>query len=223
MRKALVAEFVGTFVIVFFPVALAADYAVQQAHPGLLLSALVSGLPVAAMIFAVGAISGAHFNPAVTLGLTLAGKFSWKQLPAYFAVQFTGASTAAAAALLAFGRSAGAHLPSHPSHLVQNLGVEVLLGFMLMTVIFGAITLPRLPAWLPASLIGTAVIVGVLIGGPITGGSMNPARSLGPAIFEGGDALAQVWLYVLAPTLGAALAAVLYIGVLRKQSRTASN
>jgi MIP family channel proteins len=209
LRQRLGAEVVGTFGIVFPPVALASGGAMAGGDPSLLAAAWVSGLAVLAMIFAFGPISAAHFNPAVTLGFAAAGRFPWRRVPAYWMSQFAGGILAAAAAWLLFGAGAGAHVPSELAATGRNLGTEVLLGFLLMLVIMPVVTDRRVPSTAPPLAIGTMVVVGVFIGGPITGGSMNPARSLGPGLFVEG-AMDVYWIYAVGPSLGAVVAALLY-------------
>ncbi len=206
MLKRYLAEFIGTFAIVFAPIA----YSANTGGAGLLGAALVSGLIVLAMVFALGSISAAHFNPAVTLAFAVAGRFPWKYVLAYWIAQFLGAVLASAWAILLFGVSSGAHVPADPNAFLRNLGVEASITFVLMFVIMAVATDRKVPSSVPAIAIGFAVIIGVLVAGPITGGSMNPARSLGPAIVAGGSALSNLWIYLTAPCLGAILAAKLF-------------
>jgi MIP family channel proteins len=204
--KRYAAELIGTFAIVFAPVALSANGGLG----GLMGAAAVSGLAVLVMIFALGPISAAHFNPAVTLGFAVARRFPWRFVPAYWFAQFLGAILAAAVAMALFGHSGGAHVPVNPGAFGRNLGTEAMVTFLLMLVIIAVATDSRVPSSVPAVAIGLTVVVGVMIGGPVTGGSMNPARSLGPALFTGGAALSDVWLYLTAPFAGAAIAAGVY-------------
>ena len=205
MMRRYLAEFVGTFVIVFAPVAWS-----SHSQGGLLGAALVSGLSVLAMIFALGPVSAAHFNPAVTLGFAIAKRFPWKFALPYWLAQFSGAIVASGLCMIFFGCVHGAHVPADPTFYFRNIGLEAVITFILMFVIIAVATDRRVPGGMPAIAIGFSVIVGVLIGGPITGGSMNPARSVGPALFAGGPALANAWLYILGPCLGAILGAVVY-------------
>lgn len=204
------AEFVGTFGIVFAPVALSATGKLPGGEAGLLAAALVSGLAVLAMIYALGPISAAHFNPAVTLGFATAKRFPWRFVLPYWLAQFGGAIVAAAVAALLFGPGHGAHIPADPTLVVRNVGTEFVVAFLLMLVIVAVATDKRTNSAVPALAIGLTVVVCVLIGGPVTGGSMNPARSLGPALFAAGPALDNLWLYLLAPPLGAVAAALCY-------------
>lgn len=209
MMKRYAAEFFGTFVIVLAPVAIASSGKLSGGDPSLLAAAWVSGLPVLAMIYALGPISAAHFNPAVTLGFAVARRFPWRFVVPYWVSQIAGAIAAAATAFMIFGSGAGAHIPADPHAIGRNLGVEAMITFFLMLVIIAVATDRRISSTVPALGIGLTVVVGVLIGGPVTGGSMNPARSLGPALFVEG-ALANYWIYIVGPAVGAVAAAVLY-------------
>ena len=210
MIKRYVAEFIGTFVIVFAPVALSAASHGPGGDGTLLSAALISGLAVLAMIYALGPISAAHFNPAVTLGFAGARKFPAKYVLPYWISQFLGGITAAGLVAIMLGPGFGAHVPSDSSLIVRNIVTEVTISFILMLVIIAVATDKRVSSAVPALAIGFTVVVGVLIGGPITGGSMNPARSLGPALFAGGSALSNYWLYFAAPPVGAVIAAWVY-------------
>jgi MIP family channel proteins len=203
MVKRYGAECLGTFTIVFAPVAVSAN------GGNLLASALVSGLAVLAMIYALGPISAAHFNPAVTLGFAAAGRFPARYVLPYWLCQMGGATLAAAAAALLFGPGHGAHVPAS-ALVLRNVGTELLLSFFLMLVIIAVATDRRVSSTVPALAIGLTVVFCVLVGGPVTGGSMNPARSFGPALFAGGSALSNLWLYLAVPPIGAVLAARIY-------------
>jgi len=197
IEKRYAAEAVGTFGIVFAPVALSATSGFQGGASGLLAAALVSGLSVLAMIYALGPVSAAHFNPAVTLGFASAKRFPWRFVPGYIASQLAGALLAAGLAAMMFGTGRGVHIPT--GTLVQNVGTEFVLSFFLMLVIIAVATDRRVSSTAPAIAIGLTVVFCVLVGGPVTGGSMNPARSLGPALVTGGDVFSRVWLYLLVP------------------------
>jgi MIP family channel proteins len=204
------AEFVGTFLIVFAPVAASVSAKTPGGDGSLLTAALVSGLAVLAAIFAFGPVSAAHFNPAVTLGFAVTRRFPWKRVPAYWLAQFLGAMFAGLLSLALFGHSSGAHVPTLPEALLRNVGTEVAISFMLMLVISAVATDRRVSDAVPGLAIGFTVVIGVLIGGPITGGSMNPARSFGPALIAGGAALSNYWVYAVGPCLGAVLGALTY-------------
>ncbi len=209
MMRRYLAEFIGTFGIVFAPVALSASGHLPGGEGGLMASAWVSGLAVLAMIYALGHISAAHFNPAVTLGFAVAGRFPWRYTLPYGAAQLAGAIAAAGLVALLLGAGHGTHVPA-PGPAARAVGVEAVLTFFLMLVIIAVATDKRANGAVPGLAIGLTVVFDVLIGGPVTGGSMNPARSLGPALFAGGAALTHYWIYVAGPALGAVLAARLY-------------
>lgn len=208
MPRRYMAELVGTFGIVFAPVALSASGSLRGADTGLLAAAWVSGLAVLAMIYALGHISAAHFNPAVTLGFAVAGRFPWRYVLPYSLAQVAGSSLAAATCALLYGPGHGVHVPG--VGWPAAVGTETALTFLLMLVIISVATDKRVNEAIPGLAIGLTVVFDVLVGGPITGGSMNPARSLGPALFAGGHALMSYPIYVAGPVLGAVLAARVY-------------
>lgn len=178
---------------------------------------VVFGLTVAMMIYAVGHISGAHFNPAVTLAFALTRHFPPRSVPFYWAAQCLGSITAIGllVILLPPGQAFGATFSSvHPP---QALAWEGVLSFFLMFVIMAVATDTRAEGTMAGAAIGAAVMVAAFVGGPVTGASMNPARSLGPALFQGD--LSQLWIYTLGPMLGASLAAWVYVH-LRDGSKT---
>ena len=209
MGRRYAAEMIGTFGIVFAPAALAGSSRLAGGASGLSASAWASGLAVAAMVYALGHISAAHFNPSVTLGFAAAGRFPWRYVPGYWIAQCCGASAAAGIVVWLFGRGCGAQIPA-AGPMVRDLAVEAAITFQLMLVIISVATDPRVNGAVPGLAIGFAVTVGVLIGGPLTGGSMNPARSLGPALFAGGAAISHLWIYFAGPAAGALLAARMY-------------
>jgi aquaporin NIP len=206
LRK-LGAEFIGTFALVFAGCgAIATDHLTGGAvgHVGI---SLTFGLVVCVMIYATGHISGAHFNPAVSIGFASAGRFSWKEVPAYISSQVLAAI--AAIALLRFATGSGIVGETLPSGtLAQALVIETILTFFLMFVISAVATDHRAMGQLAGVAIGGTVALAALCGGPLTGASMNPARSLGPAIF--GGSLEWMGLYTLGPLLGAVAGARCY-------------
>jgi MIP family channel proteins len=211
MKRRYLAEFIGTFGIVFAPVALSASGKAPGGDSGLMAAAWVSGLAVLAMIFALGHISAAHFNPAVTLGFATAKRFPWRYVLPYCIAQLLGGITAAGLAALLFRTHSGMHIPTLDG--MHAVGVEAVLTFLLMFVIISVATDKRANGAIPGLAIGLTVVVDVLIGGPLTGGSMNPARSLGPALFAGGPALGNYLVYVIGPIIGAIIGAQLYEAV----------
>lgn len=208
MTKRLVAEFVGTFGIVVAPL-LAEGAAVANGHRlELLPAALVSGLAVTIMVCFCAAASGAHFNPAVTIGLAVAGQFPWRDAAPYIGAQVLGSLAAALLTRLIALPDLG--LQSHTVTLATAVGWEFVITFLLMATIFGATSLEGTPLVLVALVIGLAVVTGVLIAGPVTGASMNPARMLGPALASSASAVSQAPAYLLGPIFGATAAAALH-------------
>ena len=169
---------------------------------------LVFGLVVAAMIFSLGHISGAHINPAVTLGFALARHFPWKMTPLYWGSQLLGATAACLVLRSLFGNVAdmGATLPGAEVWVVAAF--EALLTFFLMFVIMAMATDVRAVGTAAALAIGATVALEATFGGPISGASMNPARSFGPALVSGN--WTAHWAYWVGPIVGAAVAAFTY-------------
>ncbi len=231
----LAAEFLGTFVLVFGgcgSAVLAANFpgGDDPGNPlgiGFLGVALAFGLTVLVMAYAVGHVSGGHFNPAVTIGVAAAGRFPWKDAPLYIATQIFGAAVAASALyLIASGRDGfstegpnafatngyGDNSPGGYT-LLAALVIEVVLTAVFLYVILG-VTDTRAPKGFAPLAIGLALTLIHLISIPVTNTSVNPARSIGPALYVGGDALSQLWLFVLAPIAGALIAGVSYAALL---------
>jgi len=222
MRR-LAGEALGTFILVFGgcgTAVLAAKF--STVGVGLLGVAFAFGLTVLAGVYAIGPISGAHFNPAVSFGLAIGGRFSWRDLPGYVAAQLFGAIVGAGLVLaLASGQPHG--YDAHVQGLAANgfaahspggfsfgsaLVAEIALTFVFVSVIMGATSKSASTAQAGVA-IGLTLTLVHLIGIPITNVSVNPARSTGPALFVGGWALRQLWLFWLAPLAGAALAGAL--------------
>jgi len=170
--------------------------------------ALTFGLIIMVMIAATGHLSGAHFNPAVTVAFALTRHFPWRAVPAYVGSQLLGAVAGALTLQGLFGPVAalGATVPAGSAE--QAWGVEVLLTAVLMFVILAVATDTRAVGELAAVAIGATVALDALWGGPVSGASMNPARSFGPALVSG--TWTDAWVYWLGPLLGAALGAGLY-------------
>lgn len=203
-----VAEFIGTFGLVFAgtgAVVINQTSAGSLGHVGI---ALTFGLVIAAMIFATGHISGAHINPAVTLAFWSVGRFPNKEVPFYVVAQVLGACAASVAIRYLIGDYAylGATIPSGSTG--QSLGVEFFLTFFLMFVIMGVATDARANGAMAAIAIGITVGFGAMFAGPISGASMNPARSFGPA-FVGGFFSAH-WIYWVGPIAGSVFGAWIY-------------
>ena len=228
MGSRLTAEFLGTFVLVFGGCG-SAIFAAQVLDGdtinmgiGFLGVALAFGLTVLVMVYAVGHISGGHFNPAVTLGAALAKRVEWKAVPAYMITQVIAASVAGAVLLaIASGKdgfnaaesgfASNGYADRSPDgySLVSALVAEIVLTAIFLYVILGS-TDRRAPAGFAGVSIGLSLTLIHLISIPITNTSVNPARSLGVAWFAGPEALGQVWLFIVAPLIGAAIAGVSY-------------
>jgi len=231
LSKRCAAEVLGTFWLVFGgcgSAVLAAKFFTTQGttpvnlgigHVGV---ALAFGLTVLTMAYAIGHISGCHLNPAVTVGLATGRRFPWNEVIPYIIAQLAGAIVAStvlyviASGTAGFSLSGGfaangygvQHSPGGYS-LSAALVTEVVLTFMFLMIILGA-TDSRAPAGFAPIAIGLGLTLIHLIGIPVTNLSVNPARSTGPALFVGGWALAQLWLFWLAPLVGAAIAGVAY-------------
>lgn len=210
LQRTLFAEALGTFALVFIgPGAIVVD--AQTGALGHVGVALSFGLVVMAAIYAVGEVSGAHINPAVTLGFWAAGRFPATRVGPYVLAQLAGALAAGALLRALFPESAtlGATVPAGSP--TQALVLEAVLTFLLMFVILGVAVGAREVGLLAGVAIGGTVAFEALMGGPITGASMNPARSLGPALVgpEHVDLGAQ-WLYVVGPVAGALVAVLAY-------------
>lgn len=205
--RAHVAEFVGTFALVFIGCGAIAVGA-QTGAPGEAGVALAFGLVIGVMVYALGHVSGAHFNPAVSVAFALGGHFPWPRVITYGSAQVLGAIAGALLlrATLGDGADLGVTQPSGSD--VQALAWEVVLTLFLVLVITAVATDTRAVGEAAALAIGGAVAMGALVGGPISGASMNPARSIGPALVAGD--LTSLWIYLLGPLLGAGVAAALY-------------
>ncbi len=218
LARPLVAELLGTFALVFAGAgAVIVDARTHSlGHVGVAIS---FGLVIMIMIYAVGHISGAHFNPAVSFAFALTRHFPWPRVVAYWTAQVAGALLAAALLRGSLGNVAhvGATLPS--GSLGPSFLWEVVLTFFLMFVILAVATDTRSVGEAAAIAIGGTVGLDAMFGGPISGASMNPARSLGPALVSGD--VHALWLYIVAPLVGAALGAFAYQFVRGEQTRTA--
>ncbi|MBI1840184.1 MAG: aquaporin [Verrucomicrobia bacterium] len=206
------AECLGTFILVFAgtgAVIIDDVHAHSITHVGV---ALTFGLVVLAMIYGLGDVSGAHLNPAVTLGFAGAGRFAWADVPGYVLSQIAGAFAASGLlhALFPVHENLGATLPAGSE--IQSFTLEVVLTFILMLVILGVSTGAKEKGITAGVAVGAVIALEALFAGPVSGASMNPARSLSPAVVSGH--WEHLWIYLAAPVLGA-LAAVPACGLVR--------
>jgi aquaporin Z len=199
LRKALLAEWIGTFALVFAgTTAVVVHQEGRLAHEGV---ALTFGLVVFAMIASLGDISGAHLNPAVTIALAIAGRFDRHRVMPYLGSQCLGAILASTTVRLLFPQSSslGGTVPAGSD--IQSWGLEFLLTAGLMFVILGVSTGSPEKSLIAGPAIGAVVGLEAMFAGPVSGASMNPARSLGPALVSG--QVDHLWIYLTAPVLGA--------------------
>jgi aquaporin Z len=226
LRK-LVAEFVGTTILVVVAVGVATisfGFKLMGTSPaaGIVATALAFGLTLLALVYAIGATSGCHVNPAVTLGFVLSGRMGIREAIGYWVAQFAGGI---AGALILWGILSGSPLYSRSGvglgadgygsasmihvNATGAFGTEVVLTFVFVFVVLAATSRLGSPGFAGLA-IGLALTTVHLVGIGITGTSVNPARSLGPALVVGGTALSQVWVFLVAPLVGGAIAALLY-------------
>jgi aquaporin Z len=220
------AELVGTFFLVLAVVGTATLHGRQVGDLGV---AVALGFTVMAMIYAVGPISGAHLNPAVSFGMMLSRRMPAGQMVGYWIAQIVGAILAAGLVCLIAGGIPGfsaaanglaatgyaEHSPGGYSLLAGFLAEAVITTLLVLTIL-GA-TDQRAPVGFAGLAIGGVLIACATIGGSVTNGSFNPARSIGPAIFVRGWALSQLWMFIVAPLLGGAIAAGIYLGIRESQ------
>ncbi len=208
LPKRCLAEIIGTFGLVF---ATAGAAVVDELSGGRITHlgvGVVSGLIITVMIYAVGHVSGAHFNPAVTLGFAVGRHFPVKELPVYWAAQLLGAGVGALSLRALFGKVGilGGTVPRGST--LESFSFEIPLTFILMFVIMAVATDTRAKGDHAALAIGAAVGLNSIFGGPISGASMNPARSFGPALASW--TWTDHWIYWTAPFIGAAIATLAY-------------
>jgi MIP family channel proteins len=223
LARAVTAEAVGTFVLVLAitsaAVAAALSRPVAGAPFGSLAVPVAGGLALAIAVAALGHISGAHLNPAVTLGLAVNRHFPWACVPGYIIAQFTGAIAAAAVTWGLYGDKArsiarlGATVPAAGVSVGRVLAAEAVVTFVLVLVVVAVATDTRVPRGIAAIAIGAALAVAIVIAGPVSGAGVNPARAIAPMILTG--QFPDWWAYLTAPLAGAAIAITLYDRFLR--------
>lgn len=208
--KKFVAEFLGTFVLVFFACGTAAVLKCNGASPdaAYALTALAFGLVIVAMAYSIGQVSGCHINPAVSLAMLMDGRMDAKEFIGYVVSQCLGAVAGAGclSAVLGGNESGLGTNGLYNGSIVASLIIEVILTFVFVLVIL-AVTSKEDYSRMAGLVIGLTLVLVHILGIHFTGTSVNPARSIGPALFVGGDALANVWVFIVGPLAGGALAA----------------
>lgn len=209
--KKYLAEFIGTFVLVFFACGTAAVVGcTNEPNAAYLLTALAFGLVIVAMAYSVGNVSGCHINPAVSIAMLLTKKLSVKDFIGYVIAQFAGATVGAAALVLFIGKDLGLGTNGlYQGNIGLSLLIEVILTFVFVFAILGVTSKTNNGA-VAGIVIGLSLTLVHILGIYFTGTSVNPARSFGPALLMGGDALKNVWVFIVAPLAGGVLAALAY-------------
>ena len=211
--KKLICEFTGTMMLVLLACGVAVATNVNYIG-----TALAFGLVIVAMAYSIGNVSGCHINPAVSLGMTIAGRMTWKECCKYVIAQILGAIAGALLLGVILGSFASLGANSYNGTTVTvwiALLVEVILTFVFVLTILG-VTDKKENGHATGLVIGLTLTLVHLFGLPFTGTSVNSARSIGPALLQGGDALSQVWVFILAPLVGAVGAAFFYKYILKK-------
>lgn len=209
--KKYLAEFIGTFVLVLFACGTAAMVGCSSAlGSGYLVTALAFGLVIVAMAYSIGNISGCHINPAVSIAMLVDKKLSFKDFLGYVGAQVLGAIAGAAVLAVFAGKDSGLGANAlFENNIWKSLLIEVILTFVFVIAILGVTSKTENKA-VSGIVIGLTLTLVHLLGIAFTGTSVNPARSLGPALLVGGDALSCVWVFIVAPLVGGVLAALVY-------------
>lgn len=210
--KKYVAEFIGTLVLVLFAcgTAAAVGCAKDEFNAAYLLTALAFGLVIVAMAYSIGNVSGCHINPAVSLAMLVSGKMSVKEFIGYVIAQFAGATAGAALLMVLIGKDYGLGANSlFDDNIWKSLLIEVILTFVFVFAILGVTSKVENGA-IAGLVIGLSLTLVHIFGIAFTGTSVNPARSFGPAVLLGGEDLACVWVFIVAPLVGGVLAALCY-------------
>lgn len=209
--KKYIAEFIGTFVLVFFACGTAVVARCSTENlPGYLLTALAFGLVIVAMAYSVGNVSGCHINPAVSIAMLISKKLSFKDFIGYVIAQFAGALAGAALLMIFVGKESGLGTNGlYEGSVWMSLLIEVILTFVFVFAILGVTSKTENGA-VAGIVIGLSLTLVHILGIYFTGTSVNPARSFGPALLVGGDALKNVWVFIVAPLFGGALAAIVH-------------
>ena len=209
--KKYIAEFIGTFVLVLFACGTAAVVGCSAENgTGYLLTALAFGLVIVAMAYSIGNVSGCHINPAVSIAMLVSGKLSIADFIGYIIAQFAGATAGAAVLMALVGKESGLGANAlYNDSIGLSILVEIILTFVFVIAILG-VTSKIENSSVAGIVIGLTLTLVHILGISFTGTSVNPARSFGPALLVGGDALASVWVFIVAPLIGGVLAALVY-------------
>lgn len=208
--KKYIAEFIGTAVLVLFACGTAAILGCDTIA-GYLTTALAFGLVIVAMAYSVGNISGCHINPAVSIAMLVSGKMSIKDFIGYIIAQFAGAIAGAWVLMEAVGKESGlgTNALAGDNNYFASIAIEIILTFVFVFAILG-VTSKKENSAVSGVVIGLSLTLVHILGIAFTGTSVNPARSFGPALFVGGEALSNVWVFIVAPLVGGVLAALVY-------------
>ena len=209
--KKYLAEFIGTFVLVFFACGTAAVVGCSaEKGTGYLLTALAFGLVIVAMAYSIGNISGCHINPAVSIAMLINKSLSFVDFIGYVIAQFAGSIAGAATLMAIVGKESGLGANAlYNGKVLTSFIIEIILTFVFVIAILG-VTSKTENSSVSGIVIGLTLTLVHILGISFTGTSVNPARSFGPALFVGGEALSNVWVFLLAPLVGGVLAALVY-------------
>ena len=216
--KKYLAEFIGTFVLVLFACGAAVVTGCNaQTGQGYVATALAFGLVIVAMAYSIGNISGCHINPAVSIAMLVSKKMSLEDFAGYLVAQFAGATAGAAVLMALVGKDSGLGTNAlYDGSAWKSLLVEVILTFVFVIAILG-VTSKVENSSIAGIVIGLSLTLVHILGIAFTGTSVNPARSFGPAVLVGGDALSCLWVFILAPLAGGVLAALVYNFLSKKE------
>ncbi|PON80158.1 Major intrinsic protein [Parasponia andersonii] len=218
--RAVVAEMVGTFILVFCVCGIIASTQKMRGQVDLLEYATTAGLTVIVLIFSIGSISGAHVNPAVTMAFAIFGHFPWPKVPLYIFAQTVGSTMATYIGKLVYNIKSDLMLTRPLQGCVSAFWVELIATFIIMFLVASLTYQAQCVGYLSGFVVGIAIGLAVLITGPVSGGSMNPARSVGAAIVSWN--FTDIWIYITAPTIGAVGGSLLF-QFLRVQHRPCSS
>lgn len=209
--KKYIAEAIGTFVLTFLGCGAAVSLGCSESNTAAVVgTAIAFGLSVVAMAYAIGGISGCHINPAITLGVACSGRMSWKDACGYWVGQLIGGVIAGGLLAYIYGAESGLGtngIGGCKDSVALAIVVEIVLTALFVLVVLGTTDSKKGAGNLAGLAIGLSLILIHLVGIHFTGTSVNPARSIGPAIFAGGEALSNVWIFIVAPLVGGAIAA----------------